>query len=181
ILVSTGKAAERVALYRDALDYRTANDEKIATLKVVAKIEEEELRDDDAAVATFRAVLDVDETDVTSLDALARVFVRRERWRDLAELHRRRAEQSALPDDEARWRLELARVLDQKLEEPAAAIDELEAVIGLVSAVTSDVGRTAVLVLESMLARDEQKARVLDLLKPIYEAADDWRKLVDVA
>ncbi|HEY8073873.1 MAG TPA: hypothetical protein VIF62_07185, partial [Labilithrix sp.] len=181
ILVQTRKAAERVALYRDALDYRTANDEKVRTLEVIAKIEEQELGDDDAAVATFRAILDVDETDVTALDALARIFVRRERWRDLAELHRRRAEQSALPDEEARWRLELARVLDQKLEEPAAAIDELEAVIGLVSPVASDVGRTAVLVLESMLARDEHKARVIELLKPIYEAADDWRKLVDVA
>src|SRR5690606_8893439 len=111
LLSAPGRAVERVALYRDALEYRTAPEARVATLHTIATMEETDLGDDEAAIVTLRAVLDVDEADTRALDALARLFVRRERHRDLADLYRRRAEQSALPEEEARWRLALAGVL----------------------------------------------------------------------
>ncbi|MBX3189348.1 MAG: tetratricopeptide repeat protein [Labilithrix sp.] len=181
LLAQGSKPAERVALYRDALEYRTAPEERVATLHAIAKIEEEELSDDDAAVATHRSILDVDETDAPALDALARLYTRRERFRDLADLHRRRAEQSALPEEEAKWRLALGNVLESKLSETAGAIDELEAVLALVSPQASDTGRAAIAALESMVSNEDHRGRVVDLLRPIYETADDWRKLVEVA
>lgn len=181
LLTQGAKPAERVALYRDAIEYRTEPEARVETLHTIARIEEEELSDDEAAIATHRAVLDVDDADTRSLDALARLYTRRERFRDLADLHRRRAEQSALPEDEARWRLALARVLEEKLGETASAIDELEVVVGLVSPVASDTGRAAVGMLEGLVAKESHKGRVVDLLRPIYEQADDWRKLVEVA
>jgi tetratricopeptide (TPR) repeat protein len=185
-LLAAGKRpAERVALYRDALEYRTDPTERVATLHTIAKIEEEDVGDDDSAIVTFRNVLDVDETDASALDALGRLYTRREKWRDLADLHRRRAEQSALPEEEAKWRLSLANVLDTKLENAIGAIDELETVIGLVSPQAGDSGSSswagAVKALESMLTREEYRPRVVELLRPIYEQADDWQKLVDVA
>jgi len=181
LLASAGRPAERVGLYRDALEYRTDVTERVATLHTIARIEEEAVQDDDAAIVTFRNVLDVDETDVAALDALGRLYTRRERWSDLADLHRRRAEQSAMPDEEARWRLALANVVDTKLGDTTSAIDELELVLGLVSAQASDSGQAAVQALEEMLGRDEHRPRVVELLRPIYEQADDWQKLVDMA
>lgn len=195
LLAQGAKPAERVALYRDALEYRTDPEQRVATLHTIAKIEAEELSDDEAAIATLRSILEVDETDAPALDALTRLYTRRERFRDLADLHRRRAEQSALPEDEARWRLALGRVLQDKLGETAAAIDELEVVLGLVpprgvdaSAAAlgrSDTYRSAVATLEALVAVQdgggEIARRVVELLRPIYEHADDWRKLVDVA
>lgn len=181
LLAAGAKPAERVALYRDALEYRTEPEQRVATLHAIARIEAEELNDDEAAITTYRNVLDVDETDAPALDALARLYIRRERHRDLADLHRRRAEQSALPEEEARWRLALGQVLEQNLSETAGAIDELEAVLGLVSPHASDSGRAAVAALEAMVGKEDHKGRVVDILRPIYETADDWRKLVDVA
>ena len=185
LLSASGKPAERVQLYRDALEYRTTAEERSATLHTIAQLQEEELSEDDAAIQTFRDILDVDETDVRALDALARLFERRERWRDLADLHRRRAEQSALPEDEAKWRLALAGVLDTRLEDPSGAIDELETALNLVgasgNALASPSGRQAVTTLEGMLEREDYRPRVVELLKPIYEQADDWQKLVEVA
>ncbi|MBS2012098.1 MAG: tetratricopeptide repeat protein [Deltaproteobacteria bacterium] len=181
LLEQSAKPAERVALYRDALEYRTDVEQRVVTLHAIARIETEELGDDEAAIVTYRNVLDVDETDAPALDALARLYVRRGRHRDLADLHRRRAEQSALPEEEARWRLALGKVLESSLGETASAIDELESVINLVPPLASDIGRTAVTALEALLANDDHKGRVVDILRPIYETADDWRKLVDVS
>ena len=181
LLEQGAKPAERVALYRDALEYRSEPEVRVLTLHAIAKVEEEELSDDEAAILTFRQVVEVDETDAPALDALARLYARRERFRDLAELHRRRAEQSALPEEEARWRLLLGRVLEEKLTETAGAIDELEIVIGLVPPQASDTGRAAVAALEAMVSSEDYRGRVVDLLAPIYEQADDWQKLVGVA
>jgi len=180
LLTEGAKPVERVALYRDALEYRTDPESRIATLHTIAKIEEEELAGDDDAIATHRSILDVDETETPALDALARLYTRRERFRDLADLQRRRAEQSALPEEEARWRLALGRILQDNLGETAAAIDELEAVLALVSPQATDTGRATVVTLEGLVAVGEHRGRVVDLLRPIYEQADDWQKLVDV-
>jgi len=181
LLASSDRPAERVALYRDSLEYRLDPAERVATLHTIAKIEEEGVGDDDAAIVTYRSILDIDDTDAAALDALGRLYTRREKWRDLADLQRRRAEQSALPEEEARWRLALATVLDEKLSDAPAAIDELESVINLVSPLGSESGQGAVRALEAMLGREEHRARVIELLRPIYEQADDWQKLVDLA
>ncbi len=181
LLSRAGRPAERVALYREALDYRTDLPERVGTLHAIAAIEEGELSDEEAAIATYRSIVDADETDAKALDALARLLAKKEDWRELADLHRRRAEQSALPDDEAKWRLELARVLDTRESDTLGALDELESVIRLVSPTETETGRSAVALLEKMLSREEYRPRVVELLNPIYEQADDWRKLVDVA
>jgi len=188
LLAEGAKPAERVALYRDALEYRTEPEQRTATLHSIARVEEDEISDDEAAIATLRSILDIDETDAVALDALSRLYTRRERFRDLADLLRRRAEQSALPEEEAKWRLALARLLDGKLAEKASAIDELESVLGLVGVVAtprSDTYVAAVTALEAMVEAGQENGditrRVVELLRPIYEQGDDWRKLVDVA
>jgi tetratricopeptide (TPR) repeat protein len=180
LLAQAKRPTERVALYRESLEYRTEPSERVATLHTIAKIEEEEVGDDEAAIVTFQSIVDVDETDASALDALGRLFTRREKWRELGDLHRRRAEQSALPEEEAKWRLAFSSVLDQRLEDTSGAIDELETVIGLLSP-GAESYPLAVKALESMLGREDYRPRIVELLRPIYEQADDWQKLVDVA
>lgn len=178
LLREANRSAERVKLFRDALDYRSDPKERVLALHTIATIEEAELKDDAAAIETYRACLEVDEEDAHALQGLARLYARSERWRDLADLARRRAEQSALPEDEARFRMELARLLLERLGEAEPAIDELQAVVELVSAGPTE--REAVSVLETLLQTAEHKARVVDILRPLYERADDWRHLVAV-
>ncbi len=181
LLQKTSRPAERVTLYKDALEYRTAPEDRVATLHAIASIEEKDLGDDDAGITTLRSVLEVDDTDAHALDTLGVLYTRRERFRDLAELLRRRAEQSALPEEEARFRLDLARVLVGRLAEEGGAIDELEAVLGLVSPHATETGKAAVVELETLLASEGYRARVVELLRPIHEQADDWRKLVELS
>ncbi len=180
LLRASGRHQDRVKLYRDALDYIRDPRERLAALHTIAHLEETELRDDAAAIETYRAALDADEGDYHALDALSRLYARASRWRDLAELTRRRAEQSALPEDEARFRMDLAKLLLQKLDDPSAAVDELQTVVELIPAGSGGPVAEAVEALEQMLHTADHKGRVVDILRPIYERTDEWRRLVSL-
>jgi tetratricopeptide (TPR) repeat protein len=182
LLREAGRPKDRVRLFREALDYKHDAAERIEALHTIALIEEVELKDDAAAIETYRATLEVDDEDTHGLEALSRLYARTERWRDLADMTRRRAEQTALPEDEARFRMELAKLLLHRLSEPQAGIDELQAVVDLSPSTPSASGprAEAVRALEELLAAPEHKARVVDILRPIYERADDWRHLIEI-
>ena len=177
LLREADRPGERVALYRSSLEWRDGSKERLQTLHTIALLEEVDLGDDDKAIETYRAALDIEETDAHSLESLSRLYARRERWRELAELLRRRAEQSALPEDEGRYRLELGRLLEHKLGELPGAIDEYQATTDLTPA-PADAGKQAVAALEAILARGEHKVRLVEILRPIYERSDDWKRLV---
>jgi tetratricopeptide (TPR) repeat protein len=178
LLSAAGRPAERVELYRGALDYKLDARERVGALHTIAKIQEMDLGDEVGAIETYRAALDIDDHDATSLDALARLYAQRERWRDLADLTRRRAEQSPEPREEARYRFELAKLLADKLGETAAGIDELQTVVEIAPPGADPAGMRIVGVLEQWLRVPEQKARVVDILRPVYERWDDWRRLI---
>ncbi|MGO9708401.1 MAG: hypothetical protein ACLQBL_06045 [Polyangiaceae bacterium] len=179
LLRESNRPAERVALYRQSLDWRDGSKERLTTLHTIALLEEAEIGDDDKAIETYRAALDIDDTDVHSLESLSRLYARRERWRELADLLRRRAEQSALPEDEAKFRLELGRLLEHKLSDATGAIDEYQATTDLAPP-PADTGSQGVIALEAILARGAHKARVVEILRPLYERRDDWKKLVSL-
>jgi golgin subfamily B member 1 len=180
LLREAGRPRDRVQLFRDALDYTHDASERLAALHTIALIEEAELHDDTAAIDTYRATLDVDDEDAHALEALSRLYARTERWRDLADMTRRRAEQTALPEDEARFRMELANLLLHPLAEPQAGIDELQAVVELSPPGAAGPGAEAVRALEDLLQAPAHKARIVEILRPIYERADDWRHLVEI-
>jgi golgin subfamily B member 1 len=182
LLRETNRPADRVELYKEALEHRLDPTERLTTLHTIALLEEVELHDDDRAIETYRSALDVDESDPHALEALSRLYARRDRFRDLADLMRRRAEQSALPEEEAKFRLELGRLLQTRLDDVSSGLDEYQAVIDLLPAEKgiSPTLREVVRALEQLVGDPAHKARVVEMLRPIYERADDWQHLIQV-
>jgi tetratricopeptide (TPR) repeat protein len=178
LLSSAGRSSARVDLYRDALDYKHDPAERLDVLHTIARLQEKDLQDPSGAIESYRAALDVDDADAVSLDALSGLYSRSERWHDLAELTRRRAEQSVVPDEQARFRFELANLLIGRLGETSAGIDELQAVVELAPPNPDGIGAHVVEALEPLLRIAEQKARIIEILRPIYEKWDAWRRLV---
>lgn len=172
LLVREKRHAERIALYRASLDYRHEK-ERTAALHTIAELERRELQDPASAIETYRAALDVDDSDARALDALTELYREQGRPRDLADLYLRRAE--AAPDGEqaAPYRLALAELLRTRLEDTAGAIDQLEAIVGDVPWHTE-----AIKALEALISDEQHKARVVEILRPLYERSDDWRQLV---
>jgi len=172
ILLRTARHEERVTLYREALDHRFVPSERLAVLHTMAGLQKSELGRPDDAIETYRLVLDVDDADTRALDALTELYRERERWDDLAELYLRRAEAEQAPAQGAVHRLALAR-LYIKRGETDRAVDQLEEITGQVPAHPE-----AIAELEALRKKDDQRQRVVDILRPIYESLDDWRRQI---
>lgn len=173
LLINAKRPAERVDLYRSALDHRFDVTERVSILHTIADLEENALQEPDKAIDTYRAVIDADERDTRALDALTRLYRSRQRWRDLAELYQRRAENESDNELAANHRLALARLYRNELDEVASAIDQLETIV-------SDMPwhREAIVELERLTSVEEHKARVVEILTPLYARADDWQNLI---
>ena len=67
-----------------------------------AQIEEEVLGNADAAIATFRQVLSIDDVDMPAMDALERLYVRLARWEPLKDVYAKKADLAEDPDEKKR-------------------------------------------------------------------------------
>ena len=172
LLVKEARHAERVALYRASLDY-LSDDERLAGLHTIARLERAELSDPEKAIETYRAALDVRDDDAKALDALTELYQERGLDRELGDLYLRRAESAPNGEEAAPYRLSLARLLRDKLEDVSGAIDQLEAIVGEVPWHKEAIGE-----LEGLTKEGDHKARVVEILRPLYERQDDWRLLI---
>jgi tetratricopeptide (TPR) repeat protein len=175
LLEPLGRADERIALYREALDHRYDDTERVALLRKIAELHRDARSDRDAAIDAFRELLEVNDRDQGALDALEVLYTNTERYKDLAELLERRADGEESPDKAAVYRLRLGNVLDEKLSDASGAVDRYEQIVQAVPT-----HRGAVEALEKMLDRGELKARVAEILRPLYEGSDDWRRLISL-
>jgi golgin subfamily B member 1 len=174
ILQRGNQAEERVELYRAALDHRFEPSERLELFHTIAHLQQTALKSPDDAIQTYREAVEVDERDARALDALTELYQQRERFDDLGELYLRRAEQAESPTAGAPYRLALAR-LYKKLGQLERSVDQLET---LVSEVPSQ--RDAVTELEALRDHPDLKERVVEILRPLYESADDWRRLIQL-
>jgi tetratricopeptide (TPR) repeat protein len=176
LLIDAKRPAERVELYRMALDHRFDAADRLGILHIIADLEENDLQEPDKAIETYRAAVEVDERDARALDALTRLYRSRQRWQDLAELYLRRAENENDGEQSSAYRLALARLYRGELSEVSSAIDQLEIIVG-----NMPWHREAIAELEALTSVEEHKARVVEILSPLYARADDWRNLIRLA
>lgn len=172
ILKRAGRHEERVQLYRDALEHRFEPADRLSALHTIASLERQELARPDAAIETYREALEVDDEDGTSLQALTELYRERERWDDLVDLYQRRAEGAPDAAGATVHRLALAR-LHMKLGQVERAVDQLEEIVR-----SEPEQREAIAELEALRADEAQRARVVEILRPLFEASDDWRRQI---
>ncbi|MFO0678456.1 MAG: hypothetical protein U0169_18105 [Polyangiaceae bacterium] len=177
LLRESGKPTERTELLVAGLEHRDEPKERIALFHTLAEIAETELRQADKAIEWHRSALEIEESDADSLEALSRLYFARERFREFADHTRRRAELSLLPEDEARFRFELAESLAKRLSDIPGALDEYEAVLRLADKSSTVFGQTTT-ELEALFGNAEHRARAVEILRPVYESASDHRKLL---
>jgi tetratricopeptide (TPR) repeat protein len=185
-LAFLGRTSERVGLYRGLLEASESPDDRIRLLLEVAQLEEEGLGDTDAAISTLGEILSIDDAHGVALDELTRMLTKLQRWEDLKRLLERRVAQSAFIDDESRFRVALAEVLSDRLDQHEAAIVVLERILDGTRGVQPGAGevfaaRTAALGrLDAMLRSERSLERVVPILYRVYLADDNWRKVVEL-
>lgn len=173
ILQETKQHSARVDLYREALEHRFEPEDRLGALHVIARLQTEELNQPDKAIETYTEALEVDESNLPALDALTSLYRKRKRWNDLAEHYLRRAETAPHAETAAEFRLALAKLYTEELEEPERALDQLEEIVRSLPSHSA-----AIAELEAMRDADEFRERTVEILRPLYESLDDWKRLI---
>ncbi|MCG8418317.1 MAG: tetratricopeptide repeat protein [Proteobacteria bacterium] len=96
-----------------------------------AHIEENVLEDRDAAIATYQAVLEMDDIDLPAMDALVRLYIELKRWEPLKDIYAKKAELAEDADEKKSMLYVLGQVYDRELGDVARAIETYQAVIDI--------------------------------------------------
>ncbi|MBP9086598.1 MAG: tetratricopeptide repeat protein [Kofleriaceae bacterium] len=119
---------------------------------------EENLRQPVEAIAAFRAAAEVDPSDVTALDALQRLYIITEQWREVAEVIERKLEQDPTTPDRLALHTLAAQTYESKLADVHRGIAHWQA----------------------LLEVDARNALALRELDRCYAAQHMWPELIDV-
>src|SRR6185369_1759456 len=110
-------------LYDGELDQLASEPHRLVDLGLrTAQIYEVQLEDVDSAVARYRRVLGADPENQSAVSALDRLFVRTERWGDLAQVLAREAEIGQTPDEILEFKYRLGQVYELRLNDLDSAI-----------------------------------------------------------
>jgi len=138
----------------------------------IARVWEEALEDVPRAIDAYQAIFD-EESDLAAASALDRLFREAERWEDLCAHYNRRMDLVDDADELLEMKFELGRVYERRLGDYSIAIDHYEEVLSREPAHAGAIGA-----LEQLVLDRDQRFRIAEVLEPIYQAQDEWAKLV---
>ena len=139
----------------------------------IARLHQGQLGDSESAIATYRAVLEDDPADGVALEALDRLFLETSAWDAYADVLRRRIDLDASEAELVDLKFRLAQTQHQHLGDAASALTNYREILFI-----NQDHEGARLALEGMLGEEEQRAEAAAILETIYEAREDWEKLV---
>lgn len=177
IYTSTRRWDDLSEVYRRRLDVAPDEAARLSTLRGLARLQEEHLRDLDAAVQTYDQILELEPEDAATLDALAEILRGRGEWQRLAAILQRKLEIPTPDDGGARpivaadipVLFELSHVRAVRLDETDAAIQGFLKVLEL-----DPVHRQSVTALEEIYRADPTTAAVIMTgLLPYYRRTGD--------
>ncbi|MBX3249736.1 MAG: tetratricopeptide repeat protein [Myxococcales bacterium] len=166
---------ELQALYRNRIAETLDADAKRELLLQVCFLFEEILEDVSLAIRAYQEVLELDPDHSASRRALDRLYRRAERWRDLVALLGQELERGVDPRQEIDLVFEIGELHEQKLEEPALAVDHYERVLE-----RQPTHVRAQQALERLIEVPSQRQRIAALLEPLYDGQGAWPELARI-
>ena len=149
--------SELIEVLRRQAEWAQGSDRKELLFRI-GDIQKTLLLDPQAAVSTYREILDSDAQEVRALDALEALHVEQGQWHELIEILRRRVDlaQSSAARRDLLWRI--AEVIEGRLEDQAEAITAYQVIL------------------------DERADDLptLDALARLYEAAEQHSNLLEM-
>jgi tetratricopeptide (TPR) repeat protein len=175
LYIATERFADLMAIYDKKLALAKSEAERREVRFQLASLYEEEIKDLDKAIELHSAILEGNPEDVPVLRALDRLFRATGRWTKLVGIIDR---ELALAEDDrtsAELRFRLGEIHEHQLGDVDAAVKAYRQVLSLDP--THESARAA---LETYLGDDKHQIAAVAALEPIYEAASDLPRLVEV-
>jgi len=142
---------------------------------VIGSAYERELDDLTRAVETYQKVLSWDAQDLTSLQALDRLFARLEKWEDLLGILTRAVEVEEEPEARVALRFRTAQLHETALDAPQTAIAGYAALLADVPG-----HEPSIQALEGLVRSDRESRQAASVLEPVLQAAGAWERMVGV-
>lgn len=148
--------------------------ERRELFRKMGRIQEEVQRDDDAALASYRRLLELVPNDRDALRHLDGLFERSERWPELATLLDQEARYAGEDGDAqgcANFLCRLGKLREGPLNDVAAAIETYRAALGVASGHPETVER-----LDALLQRFPRLAAAAELLQEVHRTSGDHQR-----
>jgi golgin subfamily B member 1 len=132
--------------------------DKKEALFQAAAIEEDVLDRQEAAIAVYAKVLDLDSDDLRAVDALIKRYLGLSRWVELLGVYAKKADLVADPEEKKRIYYQVGAVYERELGDVSKAIDTYQRILEL----------------------DPDDLQALSRLDVLYEQAQNWTELLSV-
>lgn len=170
--------ADLLDIYKRKLELSFEEDQRTEIQFKIGHLYEEEIKDDDKAIEAYNAILIANGDEPQALRALDRIYLRNERYDELADTLLRQIDIVG-PDDDLAEHMELkfrlGQVREQHLSDVPGAIECYSDILDL------DPGHGGAREsLERRLSDDEHKLAAAGILEPIYEQLEAWAQLIGV-
>ncbi len=151
------KWGELAALYEEVLGGDLDPSLKKRLYSSLAEIYDQRLENADKAVEAYKQALSIDEQDASGLDALEKLYTRREQWPELLDVYRKKVELSVDPEERQRMLFQIAYLQEEMLGRPTEAVETYREILG----------------------DSPDNLDALRALDRLYVAQEDWRELAD--
>ncbi|HWU88034.1 MAG TPA: hypothetical protein VN253_12195, partial [Kofleriaceae bacterium] len=180
LYLGKGRFQDLLDIYERKLELTHDGDQRIAIQSKIGQLYEDEVKDDQKAIAAYLGIIDAAGDEPTALRSLDRVYLRNRQWGELADIIGRQLTIIGPEDDKAahvELKYRLGQVKEQHLGDIPGAIDAYRDILDLEPA--HALARTA---LEAHLHGSDQrhKLTVAGILEPVYEQLAEWGPLVGV-
>ena len=172
---TTGDWVSLVDLYREMAELALEEEERLRCWFEVARLSQEELDDPDGAVDAYRAVLDVEVGNRKALRALEALYEQEGQWASLLDALEMALSATEDADEQIRVRMRMGSLLRHKLDDVPRAVETFRTVLDRQPDHSGALGA-----LEELLADAEWRQAAARVLEPVYDARQDWPRLVGV-
>ena len=155
---ATEQFAEMAAILLRKAEILEDVDAKKRALFQAAQIEEEVLERADNAIAAYEKVLEIDEEDARSVDALVNLLLGLSRWEELLKAYTRKVDLVLDPDEKKQVLYEVGAVYERELSDVENAIDTYQRILEL----------------------DPDDLTALGRLDVLYQTAENWQELLSI-
>lgn len=175
VLVRQKTYVELLELYRAQVDVAEDETRRLTLLHKMAQLHDGPLENPAEAVRTYQEVMDASPLDATAIEALDRLYASEQRWSDLGDHLRAQIDHAESDSQQMVLKMRLGNLLEERLDDVEAAIDMYEDITRMNATHRESVGA-----LERLSRQEGLRARIAEILQPLYEASGDVAKRVDM-
>lgn len=162
-------------VYTKKAELADSDEDRKKMLYVLGQVYDTELKDLDKAIDTYQHILEIDTEDYEAIRALDRLYFAAARWYDLLSILEREVELAGGSPEVVGLRHRIGQLWENQLGDLVRAVDSYREALSL-----DPYHEPTVTALDAIVHGPKEPVAAAHVLEPIYEAAMEWERLIDL-